>query len=418
MLDRPFTVLCSVESIAGGNGRAPRGGDVVRVLQENDLEEWCVGIGSQGKHFLITAPDVRIKDKMFIEKKTVQDENFKLTFLRALGKKITVHVRGVPYELPDNEIAKIMSQYGDLTSTKRGKFHGTSIFNGIVHCNFNGDLWRIMPNTMRFYGHLVTIFVDGNTCFQICRKCQQNGHNEAQCTNEIVCYKCREVGHRGWTCKKDRLPTSYASLAGSMARKALAAETSDSDPDSEQDTESEDERSDISIEQSVEEEIPHTQPFPTPVNEEQVPEKWDSEVSNFINETRELSEEIENHTQQTKEILSPIRTPKKNPSPKKDGQPPQKSLKKDNMSPKTSTPSKEGAQKEAENKKASSIQKEPEGATQARQAQKCDEKEKEPLVPNTPDTPSRGTKRSGSQSPKDKKSKKSKSHSKRSSKNK
>jgi len=106
--------------------------------------------------------------------------NIRFKVSDASGSKTFVSIRNAPFEMSDDEITKILSNYGEVLGIRQCVF-GSSRYKG----KFNGLRTAIMkkrkdiPSSVYYKGQYLAFWHSGQT--QTCRKCGLEGHYAVNC---------------------------------------------------------------------------------------------------------------------------------------------------------------------------------------------------------------------------------------------
>ena len=145
---------------------------------------------------LITFATAELKEK-FVRQSFIQFEEGPAVINDDDRPVTYLNVCDAPHELSDDAIILRISKYCSTVSTRRGKFPGSDVCNGIQHFRVRKII--SIPSYLRFGKFLIRLSHDGQV--HTCRRCNELGHFANEFKNK-VCYNCEQTGHESKDCKE------------------------------------------------------------------------------------------------------------------------------------------------------------------------------------------------------------------------
>lgn len=92
----------------------------------------------------------------------------------------TVKIHGVPFEMPETEVRRVLTAYGLVDDIKKEKWKGIGfdIYNEMVSVRM--EIRTAIPSYVRIYGRLYWVTYFGQT--RTCRRCNATTHEARECT--------------------------------------------------------------------------------------------------------------------------------------------------------------------------------------------------------------------------------------------
>ena len=150
-----------------------------------------------GHDMLVTFINEEIKNK-FVSSVAFRYRS-QSSAINAVDSPLTyLNIYDAPHELSDEALTLRLEKYCSVSSTRRGMFSNTHVYNGIRH--YRVRVKEPIPSYLRFGKFLVRLSHDGQQ--HTCRRCNRGGHFANEC-QDVVCFNCDELGHEASDCEED-----------------------------------------------------------------------------------------------------------------------------------------------------------------------------------------------------------------------